>query len=281
MTDRFRGLVLGAALLPVVLGSPAIAPAGQEGANTEAVSLPSTLVTEGATPATELEASFTTSHSRTEKQYGFGLNSLQYAPVPSVGLKLVIPFLFRDPRDPAPDSVGGISDVSVMVKYAPVLLPEHRFAFSGGLRLTFPTGSEERELGGQFAVSPFLAAGKAWGALSFQADVFYSWQVNRPRRVPPEEEGAEPLFPDKAQVVTANLSGIFSPLEWLSVILELNSVTLLKGDEELKERLQLYLTPGLGVEPAKGWNLRGGIQLPATSAKTFEYNVILILTKGF
>ncbi|MBI2462122.1 MAG: hypothetical protein HYV61_11660 [Candidatus Rokubacteria bacterium] len=44
---------------------------------------------------------------------------------------------------------------------------------------------------------------------------------------------------------------------------------------------ELYLTPGVSVEPAKGWDLRGGIQLPVTSAKEFDGNIIVILTKGF
>jgi hypothetical protein len=58
-------------------------------------------------------------------------------------------------------------------------------------------------------------------------------------------------------------------------------VTVVRGDEALKEKVQLYLTPGVSVEPARGWNLRAGIQLPVTSAKEFDYNVIIILTKGF
>lgn len=58
-------------------------------------------------------------------------------------------------------------------------------------------------------------------------------------------------------------------------------MTRIRGDDELRERVQLYLTPGVSVEPAKGWNLRAGIQLPVTSAKEFDYNLIVILTKGF
>ncbi|MBM2836738.1 MAG: hypothetical protein HW409_927, partial [candidate division NC10 bacterium] len=46
----------------------------------EEVSLPPTFITEGATPATEVEGTFTTSKSKTERGYGFGLSSVQYAP---------------------------------------------------------------------------------------------------------------------------------------------------------------------------------------------------------
>lgn len=272
-------MIVGVVRAVVVLallsfGVPPPALAGGEGGNTEEVSLPSTLITEGATPATEAEATFTTSKSKTERGYGFGFSSIQYAPVPSFGLKLAIPFAVRDPRDSEP-TVGGIGDVSLMAKYVPLLLPAHQFALSGGLKMTFPTGSERRELGGQFALAPFLAAGKGVGPFSLQADAAYSWQLNRPRTT---EEGETP---DKEQGFIANLTATYSPVERLGLILEVNSVTVVKGDEELKERVQLYLTPGVSVEPAKGWNLRAGIQLPVTKAKEFDYNLIVILTKGF
>lgn len=273
--------VVAAGLWLVVLGVPPPAAfAGQAGEIPEEVSLPSTLVTEGVLPATEAEGTFTLAKSRTERTYGFGFSSLQYAPVPSFGVKLAVPFVVRDPRDTKP-IVGGIGDVSLMAKYAPVLLPAQQFALGGGVKLTFPTGSERRELGGKLAIAPFLAAGKGFGPFSLQADVFYSWQLNRDATIPAEEEGEESIRPAKEQAVTANLTGTYSPLERLGLILELNSVTMIQGEDPLKERVQLYLTPGVSVEPAKGWNLRGGIQLPVTSAKAFDYNIIVILTKGF
>jgi hypothetical protein len=262
-----------------MLQTPSVAlPAEKEGV--EEVSLPSTLVTEGATPATEVEGTFTLSKSPTEREYGFGLSSLQYAPVPSFGIKLAVPFAVRDPRDTKP-TVGGIGDASLMAKYAPLILPAWQFALSGGLKMTFPTGSERRELGGKWSLAPFLAAGKAFGPLSLQADVFYSWQLNRDARIPSETEGGESIRPEREQAVTANLAGTYAIIERLGLILELNSAIVIKGDEELRKRVQLYLTPGVSVEPAAGWNLRGGIQLPMTSAKEFDYNLIIILTKGF
>ena len=259
---------------------PSAAFASEEAKSAEEVSLPPTLITEGATPATELEATFTMSKAETERGYGFGFSSIQYAPLPSFGVKLVVPFVVRDPRDAEP-TVGGISDVSLMAKYAPLLLPAQQFALSGGVTLTFPTGSERRDLGGQFAVAPFLAAGKGFGPFSLQADVAFRWQLNKPRLLEPEEEGAEAVRPHKEQGVTANLTATYSPVKRLFLILELNSVTVLRGDEELKERVQLSLTPGVSVEPAEGWNLRAGIHLPVTSAKELDWSLIVILTKGF
>ena len=273
-----RIVVVGFALL--LLGLPSPAYAGGGGENAEEVSLPSTLVTEGATPATEAEATFTTSKSRTERAYGVALSSLQYAPVPSFGLKLAVPFQVRDPRDSEP-TVGGTGDVSLMAKYVPLLLPAHQFALSGGLKMTFSTGSEPRELGGKWSLAPFLAAGKGLGPFSLQADLFYTWQLDRDATIRAEEEGAESIRPAKEQQLAANLTATYSPVERLGVILELNSVTTIQGEDPLKERVQLYLTPGVSVEPAKGWNLRAGVQLPVTSAKEFDYQLIVILTKGF
>jgi hypothetical protein len=281
MMNRAGSIVL-ASLVLLILGvpPPALADQREEKAETEEVSLPPTLITEGAVPATEVEGMFTTSKSRTERAYGFGLSSLQYAPVPSFGIKLVVPVAVRDPGDSEP-TVAGIGDVSLMFKYAPVLLPAQQFALAGGVTVGFPTGSERRDLGGQFAVAPFLAAGKGLGPFSLQADVAYRWQLNRPRRIEQEEEEAEAVRPHKEHGVTANLTATYSPVKWLAVLLELNSVTLLHRDDPLRERVQLYLTPGVSVEPAKGWNLRAGIHLPVTSAKEVDYSLIVILTKGF
>jgi hypothetical protein len=270
--------------LPAPVGSSS-ALAAEGGKSAEGgVSLPPTLIIEGATPATEVEGTFTTSKSKTERGYGFGLSSVQYAPVPSFGIKLAIPFAVRDPRDSEP-TVGGIGDVSLMAKYAPLLLHARQFALSGGVTLTFPTGSERRELGGQFAVAPFLAASKGFGPFSLQADAAFRWQLNEPRRLEPEEDGAEAVRPHKEEGVTANLTVTYSPVKRLFLILELTSVTVMRGDEELKERVQLYVTPSVSVEPAGGWNVRAGVHLPVTSTKELDWSliviVIVIVTKGF
>ncbi len=277
MNARTRLFVVG--LLVAGVG-PCPARASEEAKNAEEVSLPPTLITEGATPATELEATFSMAKSEAERGYGFGFSSIQYAPIPSFGLKLIVPFAVRDPKASEP-TVAGIGDVSVMAKYAPLLLPAQQFALSGGVTVTFPTGSERRELGGQFAVAPFLAAGKGLGPFSLQADAAYRWQLNTPRKLEPEEEGAEAVRPHKEHGVTANLTATYSPLKWLALLLELNSVTLLHRGDPLSERVQLYLTPGVSVEPAEGWNLRAGVHLPVTSARELDWSLIVILTKGF
>src|SRR3990172_5438357 len=158
-------LVVGLVLL-VACAAP-LASAGGGSDNGAEVSLPATLVTEGATPATEAEGTLTLSRSREERQYGLGFSSLQYAPVPSFGVKLAVPMILRDPRGPEPEpSVGGIGDVSLMAKYAPLMLPARQLAPSGGVKLTFPAGGERRGRGGLLALAPFLAVGKGLGPFS-------------------------------------------------------------------------------------------------------------------
>src|SRR3990172_1855904 len=94
-TGGRRLFVVG--LVLVVGVGPFPARASEEAKSAEEVSLPPTLITEGATPATELEATFTVSKSAAERGYGFGFSSIQYAPIPSFGLKLIVPFAVRDP----------------------------------------------------------------------------------------------------------------------------------------------------------------------------------------
>ncbi len=273
-----RGVLVAALLL--LTGTPLVAADDGRSEDAAQVSLPPTLITEGATPATDAEVTFTLSKSAVERNYGIGLSSLQYAPIPAFGIKLAVPATVREPRAHEP-TVGGIGDVSVMAKYAPLMLAERQLAVSGGIKLTLPTGSEKRDLGGQLAVTPFLAVGKGLAAFSLQADAGYTWQLNRPRAIEADEEDAPPLRPDREEQITANLTGTYSPHSRLSLILELNTVTIMSGDETLNERVQLYITPGLSVDPATGWNLRAGIQVPVSSAQAFDYNLIVILTRGF
>src|SRR3972149_4154738 len=101
MATGVRRLFVVGLVLVVGVG-PFPARASEEAKSAEEVSLPPTLITEGATPATELEATFTMAKSEAERGYGFGFSSIQYAPIPSFRLKLIIPGAGRDPRDSEP-----------------------------------------------------------------------------------------------------------------------------------------------------------------------------------
>jgi hypothetical protein len=260
---------------------PETSPAGGQDTPADNIPLSATFVTEGVVPATEIEAAFSFVSSDVQREYQFGLSSLQYAWGTTFGLKLVVPFAVIEPRDDGP-SVAGPGDVQLLAKYTPLVSRERLLALGAAVKLTVPTGSEPRGLGGTLALAPGLLAGKAWRlgdtVLALQADAFYSWQLNRPARVETESGSSSP---DREQRLTANLTTALAPIRWLTAILEVNTVTVIAGDPGLRERVQMYLTPGVSLEPTAGWSLRVGVQVPLTSARELDYNVSVFATKGF
>jgi Putative MetA-pathway of phenol degradation len=282
MSARRAGPRLAAhmAVMWFVLG-PAASPAGGQDTPADDIPLSATFVTEGVLPATEIEAAFSFVSSDAQREYQFGLSSLQYAWGTTFGLKLVVPFAVIEPRGDGP-SVAGPADVQLLAKYAPLVSHEHLFALGAAVKLTVPTGSEPRGLGGTLALAPGLLAGKARrlgdAILALQADAFYSWQLNTPARIETESGSSSP---DREQRLTADLTAALAPIRWLTAILEVNTATVIAGDPGLRGRVQLYLTPGVSLEPAARWSLRVGVQVPLTSARELDYNVIFLATKGF
>lgn len=260
-----------------VLGT---SPAGGQDAPADQVPLSATFVTEGVLPATEIETGFSFISSDAERQYQFGLSSLQYAWGTTFGLKLVVPFAVIDPRDDGA-SVAGPGDVQLLAKYTPLVSRAHLFALGAAVKLTMPTGSEPRGLGGMLALAPGLLAGKAWRLgdtiLSVQADTFYGWQLDKPARAGTDP----PSSPDREQRLAANVTAALAVVRWLTAILEVNSVTVIAGDPGLRGRVQVYLTPGVSLEPTAGWSVRVGVQVPLTSARELDYNAIFLATRGF
>ena len=242
------------------------------------LSLPNTLAAESSMPGTALELVVGHADTRRERVTGLSISG-EYAPLPVFSVKLALPLALIDPRD-AP-TVAGLGDARLVLKYSPVMSEELQLVVGGGLRLGGPTGSERRGLGGVFTVEPFLVVGKAFGRFSVQADASFAWRVDQPRTLEPEEEGGPRVHPQRGELATANACAVYTLTERVGLMLEASTVTVVRGDEALRERPQLYLTPGLGVEVAPGWNLRGGVQLPVTRARAFDYNALLILTRTF
>jgi hypothetical protein len=194
-----------------------------------------------------------------------------------LGLKLVVPFSVVDPRDDGA-TVAGPRDLQLLAQSAPLVSRTHLFGLGAAVRLTLPTGSEQRGLGGALALAPGLLAGKVWrvgdSIVGLQADAFYEWRLDRPPRVDGES-------PDRAQRFTANLPAAFAAVRALTAILEVNAVTLVAGDPALRGRGQVYVTPGFSLEPVPGWSFRAGVQVPLTSARELNYNVTFFATRGF
>jgi hypothetical protein len=65
---------------------------------------------------------------------------------------------------------------------------------------------------------------------------------------------------------------------WFTPLLELNTVTMVQGPQDedspkLRDRTQVYLTPGFNVHPLPGMTFRAGVQLPTSAARTFDYRL--------
>ena len=179
-------------------------------------------------------------------------------------LEVEVPLVFTDPRDGT--SAGGFGDLSVQNKFLLWKSVEHRALIAGGFELTLPSGSERRGLGGTAAVEPFLTAGIALGPFDVLGDIRYEWNIN------------SHVVGQREQTLTANLAAAYLVSRWFTPFLELNTVTKTSGSSaedapQLRDRVQLYLTPGFNVRPLPGVTLRTGLQLPVSTARQFEYTL--------
>ena len=184
--------------------------------------------------------------------------------LPRWQIELEVPVVITDPRDGT--SAAGFGDLAIENKFLLWKSVEHRALVAAGFELTLPSGSERRGLGGEFAVEPFVSAGIALGPFDLLGNVAYEWNLNS------HVEG------QREQELTANLALGYRVSRWLTPFLELDSVTRTGGAEDeggprLRDRVQLYLTPGFNVRPLPGMTFRAGVQLPLTDARTFDYAV--------
>ena len=73
--------------------------------------------------------------------------------------------------------------------------------------------------------------------------------------------------------IVANVAVGYPMWRLLTPFLELNSVTITSGSAEdaLRDRAQLYLTPGFNVRPLPGVTVRAGVQLPVSHTRQLDY----------
>src|SRR5260370_17967164 len=82
----------------------------------------------------------------------------------------------------------------------------------------------------------------------------------------------------EGQAVTAGGEAGYGGRAWLIPLVELTMVTRVEGspqpgNRDRRGQPQLYITPGVNVQLLREVTLGLGIQLPVTSARTFDYTL--------
>lgn len=210
----------------------------------------------------EIEFAFRQSKSREERESQVS-GAIEWPLTPWWQIEMEIPFVIQDPTDL--QTTAGPGDLEIQDKFQLLKSVQHRALLAGGFEIRLPSGSEKRLLGGEFAIEPFLTGGIAVGPLDVLADVAYEWNLNNVRG-------------QNEQECTADLAVAWPVSRWFTPLLELDTVTMVQGPQDedspkLRARTQIYLTPGFNVHPLPGMTFRAGVQLPTSSAKTFDFRV--------
>ncbi len=115
----------------------------------------------------------------------------------------------------------------------------------------------------------------AIGPFDLIGEVAYEWVLNGEER-PREQE------------FTARLAVAYPASRWFTPLLELVTATQTRGpvsdegeQESLRHKTQVYLVPGFNIRPRPGWTLRAGVEVPVTTAKSFDYRVLSALVIEF
>jgi hypothetical protein len=191
--------------------------------------------------------------------------AVEWPVLPRWQIELEVPVVVDDPQEGP--TTAGFGDVAIENKFLLWKSVQQRLLVAGGFELTLPSGSRARGLGGELDLEPFVAAGIALGPFDLLGSVAYEWNLNPGVKGPREQE------------FTANLALAYVLSRWFTPFVELNTVTQTvgapaeAGESSLLHRVQVYLTPGFNVRPLPGMTFRAGVELPATSAREFDYTV--------
>ncbi len=190
--------------------------------------------------------------------------AVDFPVLPRWQVELELPLIFTEPNAGA--SAAGLGDIGLENKFQLVNSVEYQTLLSAGFDVRAPSGSAARGLGGNAAVTPFVAAGVKLGRFDVQADAGYSWIFAT------QGSGA-----DAQQVVTGLAVGSVVR-RWLTPFVEATTISRVRGaerdnDVKVLGRPQVYLTPGLNLDlfPRATWLI--GVQLPVTPARTFDYQM--------
>ncbi len=209
------------------------------------------LVTRTPLPSSSLELRYHFERDRERQDAGTAVThlhqpslNLSLAATDWLGLSATLPYQVRDLR--APDGTSSerrnLGDVSTEVQVTFLQDPARQLAVAGGFDLGFPTGSITDGTGGQWAVTPFLGAGKLLGSVQLMADVSYQ-----------DDFRAAPDGGTPERKLLYNLAvGYLLFDSQLFPFLELDGAYAFTGLPAIRHRGQLYLSPGVRISPA-GW----------------------------
>src|SRR5262245_28645890 len=134
-------------------------------------------------PVVERELEFKVEYEKTREGRSTELAAaLEWAILPRWQVEVEFPVLILDPNEGP--TIGGIGDIEVDNKVLLYKSVERRLLVAAGVEVKLPSGSEDRGLGGELAVEPYVTAGIALGPFDLLAEIAYEWVV-KPER---EEE---------------------------------------------------------------------------------------------
>jgi hypothetical protein len=227
-------------------------------------------------PIIEREFEFGLAHAKGREARETEATMAIEAPIlPRLQFEVEVPFLFLNPDEGK--AVAGFGDIELQAKLQVFKSVQYRTLVAFGLESRLPSGSRARDLGGEHSIEPFLTAGTVLGPFDIIGEVAYEWVLNGDEH-PHEQEFTARL------AIAYPLSRRFAPL------LELVTVTQTRGpaadiaeteEASLLHKTQVYLVPGFNFRPRPGMTFRAGVQIPVTTAKAFDYQVLSALVVEF
>ena len=152
----------------------------------------------------------------------------------------------------------------VLAGQAAVLRARHgTIQLDVGVELTLPTGPTSI-LAGNTAVRPFVSGAVKLGPFDLIANLSHQWMV------------AGPI--SGVQLFQAN-GALGFPLGRITPFVEVNLIQPVHGLDD--PRSQLYVLPGLEIFLPWSLSLSAGVQLPLTSARSFEQRALAFLKWQF
>lgn len=159
---------------------------------------------------------------------------------------------------------GGLGDIGIENRFLVFQSLPHQAQIVLGFEVDAPTGSKHRHLGGEWDVEPYASGGIKFGRVNLVGSVGHEWgKLNAHHS------------DEKERAFKGDVTIGYELSKLVAALLEVNTVTLLKGgeDEGLHKRTQVYLTPGININPIEELTLRLGVQIAASRAKEFYHQV--------